>query len=179
MTPKKRIEQLTDLLRGRLPHSVLEVDAPARASGAWFVNVDAGGQSFVIEFRPKLGFGLSSTPSEGYGEGADEFAPEAEDIVERVEELVRTKGRTTPQRVHLLQELREQRKVSQVDLASKLGVRQPTVSKIERREDVALSTLRRYVEALGGELHVTAQFSDGNVEIGFDEEEGPRRARSA
>jgi hypothetical protein len=58
-------------------------------------------------------------------------------------------------------------------------VKQPTVSKIERREDVALSTLRRYVEALGGELHVTAQFSDCTVEIGLDEGAPKGRARSA
>ena len=41
----------------------------------------------------------------------------------------------------------------------------PTLSKIERREDVNVSTLRRYVHALGGELHVTAIFDDGEVEI--------------
>lgn len=45
-------------------------------------------------------------------------------------------------------------------------MKQPTVSKIERREDVNLSTLRRFIEALGGKLHVTAEFNDGSVEIG-------------
>jgi transcriptional regulator with XRE-family HTH domain len=69
--------------------------------------------------------------------------------------------------VRLLQELREHRKMSQIAVATKLGVRQPTVSKIERREDVAVSTLRRFIEALGGELHVTAEFKEGAVEIGF------------
>lgn len=179
MTPRKRIEQLTGLLRDRLPTSIVEVDAPARASGAWFVNVDADDRSFVIEFRPRIGFGISSAAGEGYGEGADEFFPDAEGVVDRIAALVRSKGRTEPQRVHLLQELREQRKVSQVALASTLGVKQPTVSKIERREDVALSTLRRYVEALGGELHVTAEFSDGTVEIGLDDGVATGRARSA
>lgn len=168
MNAKKRIEQLTDLLRDRFPTSLVEVDAPARATGTWFVNVDSNDQSFVVEFRPKIGFGLSSTPGESYGEGADEFSPRAEGVVDRIAALVRAKERTSPERVHLLQELREQRKISQVALASMLGVKQPTVSKIERREDVALSTLRRYVEALGGELHVTARFSDGTVEIGLE-----------
>jgi DNA-binding XRE family transcriptional regulator len=179
MTPKKRIEHLTELLREQLAGSSVEIDAPARASGTWFVNVDAAGQSFVVEFRPKIGFGLSSTPADGYGEGADEFFPEPAGVVERIAALIRCKQRTEPERVHLLQELREQRKISQLDLASKLGVKQPTVSKIERREDVALSTLRRYVEALGGNLRVTAQFSDGSVEIGLTDETDSRPARSA
>jgi transcriptional regulator with XRE-family HTH domain len=66
----------------------------------------------------------------------------------------------------VLQELRERHQVSQVAVADKLGIRQPTVSKIERREDVNVSTLRRYVQALGGELHITVRFRDGAVEIG-------------
>ena len=123
-------------------------------------------QSFVIEFRPKLGFGLSSTPSEGIGEGPDEFLEDEGAVVDRVAELLQARGRTEPQRVRLLQELRERQQVSQVALADKMGVRQPTVSKIERREEVNVSTLRRYVKALGGELHITARFPDGAVEIG-------------
>lgn len=87
-------------------------------------------------------------------------------MVERVRALLKTKARTMPQRVRLLQDLREKRHFTQVDLAGKLGVRQPTVSKIERREDVNLSTLRRYIRALGGELHVMAEFKDESVEIG-------------
>ena len=170
MNPKRRIDRLIALLQARVPGSSVQVDAPSRASGNWFVNIDADGQALVVEFRPKLGFGLSSTPSDGYGEGPDEFLADEEAVVDRVAALLQSRDRTRPQRVQLLQELREQRKVSQVALATKLGVRQPTVSKIERREDVALSTLRRYVEALGGELHVTAEFKEGSVEIGFGSE---------
>jgi DNA-binding XRE family transcriptional regulator len=176
MTPEQRVQQLADLLRERLPGAAVEVDAPARLLGNWFVNVNANDQSLVVEFRPKLGFGLSSTPSDGYGEGADEFFPDEEALVDRVVTLLRSRERTEPERVRLLQQLREQRKISQVALATTLGVRQPTVSKIERREDVALSTLRRYVEALGGELHVRAEFSDGIVEIGLGDEVPSKRA---
>ncbi len=73
MTPKQRIARLIRLLEARLPGSSVNVDAPVRATGSWFVDVNAGDQSLVIELRPKLGFGLSSTPSDGYGEGVDEF----------------------------------------------------------------------------------------------------------
>jgi transcriptional regulator with XRE-family HTH domain len=76
----------------------------------------------------------------------------------------------------LLRELREKRgNVSQIDVAGRLGLRQPTVSKMERREDVNLSSLRRYVEALGGELHVSARFEDCSVEIGLMESKAAAR----
>jgi hypothetical protein len=73
MTPKKSIESLVRLIRKQVPGVVVSVDEPTRASGAWFIDVKKGKQSLTIEFRPKLGFGLSSTPSEGFGEGPDEF----------------------------------------------------------------------------------------------------------
>ena len=71
---------------------------------------------------------------------------------------------TEHRRVRLLQELRERMHVSQFALAEKLEVRQPTISKIERREDMNLSTHRRYVCARGGELQVTARFPDSTVQ---------------
>jgi hypothetical protein len=47
-----------------------------------------------------------------------------------------------------------------VDVAGRLGVSQGNVSELERREDLYLSTLREYVEALGGTLELTAVFDD-------------------
>ena len=166
MTPKKRIENLVRLIEEELPAVDVVVDAPASPKGDWFVDVEHGGQRFSVEYRPDLGFGLSSIPSDGYGEGPDEFLPDEASLIERLADLARLSERTEPQRVRLLQDLRSKRKVTQEDLADRLGVKQPTISKLERREDVNLSTLRRYVEALGGELRVTAKFSDGAVELG-------------
>jgi transcriptional regulator with XRE-family HTH domain len=64
-----------------------------------------------------------------------------------------------------LHELRKRRSVSQEELAEKLAVGQPAVAKLERRADMYVSNLRRYVEALGGTLTITAQFPDGAVTI--------------
>jgi DNA-binding XRE family transcriptional regulator len=166
MTPKKHVERLVHLLRKGIPRAEVAVDAPSRVSGHWFVDVRAGKHTFAVEFRPTLGFGLSSSPSDGLGEGPDEFVENEEGVVRRIRALLRSKTGTVPQRVRLLQELREKRHISQIELADKLGVRQPTVSKIERREDVNLGTLRRYIRALGGELHILAEFKDESVEIG-------------
>src|SRR3989339_1135725 len=57
-----------------------------------------------------------------------------------------------------LKDLRQAVKRTQDDLAARLGVGQDTVSRIERRSDMLLSTLRRYVRAMGGELDLVARF---------------------
>ncbi len=64
-----------------------------------------------------------------------------------------------------LHELRKARTVSQQELARKLAVGQPAVAKLERRSDMYVSNLRRYVEALGGTLEIAARFPDGRVAI--------------
>jgi DNA-binding Xre family transcriptional regulator len=163
----EQINKLTRLLKREIPSASVAVDAPAKTSGNWFVDVRSGGQAFTIEFRPASGFGLSSVDDEsGYGEGPDEFFVDDSSVVARLRQLLRAHRRTEPDRVRFLQELRARRNVAQTTVAAKLGIRQPTVSKIERREDLSLGTLRRFVEALGGELRVTARFADGAVEIG-------------
>ena len=57
-----------------------------------------------------------------------------------------------------LHELRKARTVSQQELARKLAVGQPAVAKLERRGDMYVSNLRRYVEALGGTLESPRAF---------------------
>lgn len=60
-----------------------------------------------------------------------------------------------------LQHLRRAREFSQVQLAAALGIQQSEISKIEHRTDLYLSTLRSYIEAMGGELEIVARFPDG------------------
>jgi transcriptional regulator with XRE-family HTH domain len=64
-----------------------------------------------------------------------------------------------------LQELRKARELSQEELAESLGVNQATVSKLERRTDMYISTMRRFVGAMGRDLQITARFPDGSVRI--------------
>jgi DNA-binding XRE family transcriptional regulator len=64
-----------------------------------------------------------------------------------------------------LAELRAERGLTQVQLAERLGMTQENVSRIERAEDTQLSTIRRYIEALGGSLQLHAVFEDRDVPI--------------
>jgi transcriptional regulator with XRE-family HTH domain len=59
-----------------------------------------------------------------------------------------------------LRELRHARKLTQVSMANKLGITQDSVSRLEKRSDILLSTLRKTIEAMGGNLSLVAQFSD-------------------
>ena len=64
-----------------------------------------------------------------------------------------------------LYELRMARKLSQAKLAETLNVQQSAISKMERRTDIYISTLRRYIQAMGGELVIRARFPEGEVSI--------------
>ena len=64
-----------------------------------------------------------------------------------------------------MHELRRARQLSQEQLADVLEIKQGSVSKLERRTDLYISTLRRYVEAMGGKLTLQARFPEGSVTI--------------
>ncbi|MDR1752861.1 MAG: helix-turn-helix transcriptional regulator [Enterobacter cloacae] len=65
-------------------------------------------------------------------------------------------------RIFALNQLREEFNISQTELAAAMGVKQPTVAKIEQPgNDPRLSTLKRYVSALGGELSIDVTLPNG------------------
>lgn len=64
-----------------------------------------------------------------------------------------------------LHELRKAQQMSQDTLAKALNINQAAVSKMERRTDMYISTLRNYIRAMGGELEIVATFPDGQVKI--------------
>ena len=64
-----------------------------------------------------------------------------------------------------LNELRRARELSQMQLAKVMDTAQSEVSKIEQRADLYISTLRSYIEAMGGQLEIIARFPDGAVRI--------------
>jgi transcriptional regulator with XRE-family HTH domain len=76
----------------------------------------------------------------------------------------------------LLGEVRKLTGKSQRQVAAVLGIKQPSLSKLEQQSDMQISTLRRIVTALGGELEVVANLPTGKVKIRqFDERTRPSR----
>lgn len=68
-----------------------------------------------------------------------------------------TRYQELKQEVEGLRELRQLAGKAQADIASALNIKQPSVSKIEKQADMYLSTLRSYVEAIGGQLELTVK----------------------
>ena len=64
-----------------------------------------------------------------------------------------------------LQKLRNARGLSQKVLAEALHLQQPAITKLEKRTDIYISTLRSHIKAMGGDLDITARFPDGDVKI--------------
>ncbi len=93
-------------------------------------------------------------------------------------DVLRRKVRASPERARrvaehkraildalALAEARERRNITQKELAEILGVTQANISRIEREDDVYLSTLRKYIEALGGHLEITAVFPERTLTL--------------
>lgn len=64
-----------------------------------------------------------------------------------------------------LQQVRKAHHVTQKELAASMGLSQSALSELERRPNITLGTMQRYVEALGGHLEVSAVFKDGKKEL--------------
>lgn len=64
-----------------------------------------------------------------------------------------------------LADLRRTRDRTQVEVAQAMDREQAAISRLERREDMYISTLREYVRALGGELKLVASFPDAEIQI--------------
>jgi transcriptional regulator with XRE-family HTH domain len=100
---------------------------------------------------------------------------------ERAKVLARSREIITEEIV--LQHLRKARKLTQENMAKLLGLRQDSVSKIERRSDMLLSTFRSYIEAMGGSLRMIVEFPDAVVEVtklgeADDDDDTPKRRPS-
>ncbi|MER8954556.1 helix-turn-helix domain-containing protein [Mesorhizobium sp. M0833] len=90
------------------------------------------------------------------------------------------------QEVEGLRELRKIAGKAQADIASALNIKQPSVSKIEKQADMYLSTLRSYVEAVGGELELVVKLPSRRAfrlqhlgDVGATPEDAPRSRRKA
>ena len=97
--------------------------------------------------------------------------PEGRAIVEREGAILRD--------MLALHKLREARGVTQVELAKAWDTSQTNVSRVEHERDVYLSTLRTYIEALGGRLELRAEFPDQTITLGGLSESPPDVAAPA
>ncbi len=82
------------------------------------------------------------------------------------ERLGRAKGRAREMMAEMLiSEIRKEVGLTQEDLARTLDIKQPSLSKLEAQNDMQISTLRRIIRALGGELELIAHLPSGDIRI--------------
>jgi DNA-binding XRE family transcriptional regulator len=101
-----------------------------------------------------------------------EFSPEEQSaILARADELLKEELN--------LREMRRLRKLTQARLSKKLKIGQEGVSRIEKRTDLYLSTLRSYVEGVGGKLSLVVEFPDREPVIltGLGDREPPSKTK--
>lgn len=77
----------------------------------------------------------------------------------------------------VLAEVRKAMQLSQEELAAILNINQASVAKMEKRTDMYIGTLRRFIQAMGGELDIVARFPDRQIKI--DQFSGSRPEASA
>jgi transcriptional regulator with XRE-family HTH domain len=82
------------------------------------------------------------------------------------ESLARAKGRAKEMMAEmLLAEIRKSVGLTQEQLAASLGIKQPTLSRLESQSDMQVSTLRHLVEALGGQLEIVVHLPGGDIRL--------------
>lgn len=161
----KDARYLAAQLLERLPGVEVKVTSPSGRGTVWWVDATLRGHNVVVEWSAPDGFGVSATDGNEFNTAASEVFSDADAAVSRLVEVLKTSKKVPARREMHLQRLREHREISQEALAELLHVTQATVSKTERRGDVLLSTLRAFVEALGGDLHLVAKFPSETIEL--------------
>ena len=154
------LHTLKEKLAKRFPTAVLELDEPVRPEGNFLLDVQLGGHSVTVEWRKRRGFGISSRPDLGYGEGVDETYTKEADALQRIISLLLSRTSTTPP--VKIRELRESLGLSQTELAQRMSIQQATISKLESGRDRHLSTLHSLATALGCHLSISLHFPDGS-----------------
>lgn len=106
------------------------------------------------------------------------MAKKLDDVMAALPAARRAKIERRAQELASLKDLRQAVQKTQVDLAQALGVGQDTISRLEQRSDMLLSTLRRYIEGMGGKLELVAQFPNRPPVVidQLAEEKAPARA---
>jgi len=161
-----QIELMRAVLSCSFPKAQITLEKPLHENGVWSMDVRLPvGYHLAIDWRDGSGFGLTSDAEHGYGEPADEHFDDFGATLMRSIKLINNRMETLPPYAVRIKELRQKLKLSQEDVAGRMGVNQAAISKLEGREDSRVATLQSYAHALGGRLVLKVVFDDAEEEI--------------
>ncbi|MCX6780577.1 MAG: XRE family transcriptional regulator [Candidatus Magasanikbacteria bacterium] len=162
----KVINSIRRALENAVPGVEIEVQLPALKDGFWWIDVKLGEILVVVQYREKQGFGISLvTDQTGYGTAPDFVRGSVNEAVSKTLELFAEAGASGFLRTkNPVKQLREHCGVTQVELAHRLGITQPTLSVMEKRP-CSVNRLMQVAHVLGGKLHITVEFPDQVVTL--------------
>lgn len=163
------IRQMQRFLTRAFASARIMLDEPLVKGGVWSLDLFLPDYHLAVAWQAGKGFGIVSDDTHGYGEGADEVYEDLNSALPRIVELVNNRRPTVPPEAVRLKELREQRGLSQEEVARRLGSKQASISRAEARSDFLLSTLKKHAEALGATLVVKIVFPDAEMELKLEE----------
>lgn len=159
------IEKFVDLLHQEFPDARVDVDVPRDPKGEWMIDVAQGRFRASVAWRGAVGFGIFTASDRGIGDRPDEIYERADDACARVVQLIRRGRAGIPSEFMMLKELRQLMHTSQVAVADVMQKDQAFVSRLESRDDMLLSSLIQYIEAMGGQLEMRARFKNWEARI--------------
>jgi hypothetical protein len=165
MTQPAAISKFLSRLNQECPEVHVDVDVPRDPKGEWMLDIAHGKFRTSVAWRNALGFGIFSSRDHGIGDRPDEIYKRAEAAAARVCQLIQRVKVGTPSEFMVLKELRQLMETSQVDLAQAMQKNQAVISRLEGSEDMLLSSLVKYIQAMGGELELRAKFEDWEARI--------------
>lgn len=164
-----RLNEFLTALRTYLPSLIVEVDRHEgdEDKAAW-IDLSDGKRSITIEYRPEQGFGLylnDEGEEDDFGSGPAELYRDLHALTNRVRKLFSGSRNTSITR---LREIREVLGVSQKQLSTIFNQEQSSISKLESREKIFLSTLVSYIHNLGGTLEMKIHFKECDLPLAID-----------
>ena len=161
------LERLREFLANRFPNASLDIDAPDVENATWFLDAELQGHLVVVQWKADRGFGISTPTRDDFGAKPHELYESLDAAYKRAVDLLLSQTRTVPGLP--LPRIRESRGLSQTEIAQRLQINQGAVSRLERRGDMRVGTLRNLIAAMGGNLKLVAEFPDRCVDIQIDQ----------
>lgn len=158
------VTELSSFLKVAIPNVLIDVDQPRDPDGEWWIDVACDDFKSSVAWRPDHGFGIF-TSAPGFAERPDEIYRPAALAAKRLSQLVDHWRDTGESDALWLNDIRQLRDTPQTSLGERMSQSQAAISKLERREDIRLSSLRKYLKAMGGRLEMRAVFDDFSATV--------------
>ncbi len=153
-------EDIKNAVSELIPGASILIDKADLPTGSSWLDIELDNQKLTIECKPSMGFGLYSSNDDSFGTRPDEIYRSVDSLLKRVVMIL-----NEHKSVIKLKEVRELLGKTQGELSILSGQKQPSISKLERRDDFQLSSIEKVINALGGTIEIKVHFNEFDVPI--------------